>query len=46
MSKSHRSQPPKLKPRELKRQQRQEAMQPLLREFPQRVELVVFKPMG
>ena len=48
MSKTQRHQPPqpKPKPRQVKRQRQREAMTPPLVEFPQRLELVVFKPMG
>jgi hypothetical protein len=47
MSKTHRQQSsPKPKPRQIKRQKQQQAMQPRPLVYPQRVELVVFKPMG
>ena len=47
MSKTHRKEPsPKPKPRQLKRQRLKEAMQPQPLEYPQRVEAVMFKPMG
>lgn len=38
--------PQKPKPRQLKRQRQQEAMEPLPQEFPQRLEPVTHKPMG
>lgn len=48
MSKTHRAAPqePKPKPRQLKRERQKVAMQPPIREFPQRLEPVTFKPMG
>lgn len=47
MSKTQRQEPkPKQPPRQLKRQRRQEAMQPQPLDFPTRQEVVTFKPMG